>query len=331
MKTNDLIRLSTTALIILAAALVAWLAWQHYMLSPWTRDARVRADVVRVAPDIAGRVTQVAVHDNQVVKAGDLLFKVDREPYVLAVERAHADWLAAKAKAAMARAEIASAAANLAASQTDYKMRREHAERRDALGNAVSREIRDDARSAANAAQAAVQKAKAAQQAAKANAEHSNAAVLQAKAALDNARLQLQRTEVLAPIDGTVTNLNLRSGDYTHAGQAHLALVSTDNMWLYGYFEETKLPAIQVGDAVDIRLMAGDVQLSGQVESIATGIADAASPTSENLLADVQPTFNWIRLAQRIPVRISIDPASIPEGLTLAAGMSATLRVQPTL
>lgn len=331
MKTNDLIRLSTTALIILAAALVAWLAWQHYMLSPWTRDARVRADVVRVAPDIAGRVTQVAVHDNQVVKAGDLLFKVDREPYVLAVERAHADWLAAKAKAAMARAEIASAAANLAASQTDYKMRREHAERRDALGNAVSREIRDDARSAANAAQAAVQKAKAAQQAAKANAEHSNAAVLQAKAALDNARLQLQRTEVLAPIDGTVTNLNLRSGDYTHAGQAHLALVSTDNMWLYGYFEETKLPAIQVGDAVDIRLMAGDVQLSGQVESIATGIADAASPTSENLLADVQPTFNWIRLAQRIPVRVSIDPASIPEGLTLAAGMSATLRVQPTL
>lgn len=127
-----------------------------------------------------------------------------------------------------------------------------------------------------------------------------------------------------------MTNLDVRQGDWASAGQARMALVGTQSMWVYAYFEETKLPAIHVGDVVDIQLMAGGTHLRGRVEGIATGIADAASPTADNLLADVQPTFNWIRLAQRIPVRVGIDPSSMPEGTLLAAGMSASVRVLPT-
>ncbi|HEY8328050.1 MAG TPA: HlyD family efflux transporter periplasmic adaptor subunit, partial [Rhodanobacter sp.] len=153
-------------------------------------------------------------------------------------------------------------------------------------------------------------------------------AVRQARIALERAQLDLARTEVRAPSDGTITNLDVRAGDFADAGKPRMALVEHDDIWIYGYFEETKLPKVHVGDPVDIRLMAGGVRLRGHVDSIATGIADAASPTSDNLLAQVEPTFNWIRLAQRVPVRVRIDESSIPRGAVLAAGMSATLVVQ---
>ena len=130
-----------------------------------------------------------------------------------------------------------------------------------------------------------------------------------------------------ATADGYITNLDVRVGDYAQAGSAQLALVRDDAMWIYGYFEETKLPRVHVGDRADIRLMSGGVLLRGKVEGIARGIADSDNPTSASLLADVSPTFNWIRLAQRVPVRVRIDPASIPKDTILAAGMTATVTV----
>ena len=142
------------------------------------------------------------------------------------------------------------------------------------------------------------------------------------------AQLNLDRTEVRAPVDGYVTNLDVRVGDYASTGVPRLALIDSHSYWIYGYFEETKLAQVRIGDRVDISLMSG-TRLQGTVESIARGITDADNPTGSDLLANVNPTFNWVRLAQRLPVRVRIDGEHLPEGTVLAAGMTATLIVRP--
>lgn len=329
MKTASLIRGGVTSVVVLFAAVLAYVVWHQYMLRPWTRDARLRAEVVRIAPDVSGLVTEVAVHDNQLVKKGDLLFVIDRDRYALAVAKAEADLQAAEAAARAAGASISAASAGASASQAEYQMRQQQAQRRAQLDGIVSRESQADARAVAQAAQASWKQAQASAHAASAGSQQAGAALQQARVILQQAQLELARTEVRASADGTITNLDVRVGDYAAAGQARMALVASEGMWVYGYFEETKLPKIHRGDAVDIRLMAGGVHLQGKVEGIATGIADAAGPTSSNLLAEVEPTFNWVRLAQRVPVRVSIDPASVPTDAVLSAGMSATLVIKP--
>ncbi len=269
-------------------ALAVWLGrnlWVNYMDKPWTRDGRVRANIVTVAADVSGQVANVAVRDNQVVKKGDLLMQIDPAHYRVAVRQAEA--LAAARKAAL-------------------EMRRASARRRAAMDEqVVSRESREDASGTAAAAAAEYQ---------------------QALAGLDAARLNLERTEVRAPVDGFITNLNVHQGDYARAGEAKLAIVDEHSFWVYGYFEETKLPHIQVGDSVELQLMNGE-RLEGHVESIARAIYDRDNPPSRELVADVNPTFNWVRLAQRVPVRVHID--KVPDGLTLAAGMTVTVIVHP--
>jgi multidrug resistance efflux pump len=317
MKTASLIRGGVTCVVVLLAAVMAYVVWHQYMLSPWTRDARLRAEVVRIAPDVSGLVTEVAVRDNQPVKKGELLFVVDPQRYQLAV---------AQAEAALRAAEAAAAGAS--ASQAEYLMRQEQAQRRARLDGVVSREAQADARALAQAAQASWKQAQAGTHAASASRQQAVAALQQAQVALERARLDLARTQVRASADGSITNLDVRVGDYAASGVPRMALVASEGLWVYGYFEETKLPSIHRGDAVDIRLMAGGLHLRGTVEGIATGIADAAGPTGSHLLAEVEPTFNWVRLAQRVPVRVSIDPRSVPEGAVLSAGMSATLVIQ---
>lgn len=269
-------------------ALAVWLGrnlWVNYMDKPWTRDGRVRANIVTVAADVSGQVANVAVRDNQVVKKGDLLMQIDPAHYRVAVRQAEA--LAAARKAAL-------------------EMRRASARRRAAMDEqVVSRESREDASGTAAAAAAEYE---------------------QALAGLDAARLNLERTEVRAPVDGFITNLNVHQGDYARAGEAKLAIVDEHSFWVYGYFEETKLPHIQVGDSVELQLMNGE-RLEGHVESIARAIYDRDNPPSRELVADVNPTFNWVRLAQRVPVRVHID--KVPDGLTLAAGMTVTVIVHP--
>lgn len=285
MTLRNIIGFVVTAVIFIVAILIGRTLWIYYMDEPWTRDGRVRAEVVNIAPDVSGAVVELPVRDNQVVKKGDLLMQIDPSHYQIAVEQAQAA---------------------VAARKADLQMRLDDAKRRaDMDSQVVSAENRENASHAASAAQAQYQ---------------------EALAQLDAAKLNLARTRVISPVDGYVTNLNVFRGDYATAGTARLAVVDSHSFWVYGYFEETKLPRVKVGNKAEIRLMSGPV-LKGHVESISRGIYDRDNPQSRELLADVNPTFNWVRLAQRVPVRIHID--EVPEGVVLAAGITCTVVVEP--
>jgi len=285
MTLRNLIGFIATALIFVVAILAGRVLWVHYMDEPWTRDGRVRADVVNIAPDVSGAVVDLPVHDNQLVHKGDLLMQIDPSHYQIAVEEAQAA---------------------VAARRAELTMREDDAKRRADMDSlVVSRESSENAAHTASAAQAQYQ---------------------QALAALDAAKLNLERTRVVAPVDGYVTNLQVFQGDYATAGQAKLAVVDSHSFWVYGYFEETKLPHVKVGDQAEIKLMSGGT-LQGHVESISRGIYDRDNPQSRELLADVNPTFNWVRLAQRVPVRVKID--SVPADVMLAAGTTCTVVVRP--
>ena len=324
-----ILRLLITTVVIAVAVLLGHALWKHYLYAPWTRDGRVRAEIVQVAPDVSGLVTRVAVADNQRVRKGDLLFGIDPARFRYAVDQAQANLDATEASARAAGANINAALASAAARKADYEMRAKEAARRQQLGDVIAEEVRSDAASAANAAQATWQQAQAGGHQASAAREQAQAAVEQALVALNQARLNLDRTEVRAPVDGYVTNLDIRVGDYASTGTARLALIDSHSYYIYGYFEETKLPQLRVGDPVDIRLMAGGVHLKGHISGIARGITDRDNPTGGDLLADVNPTFNWVRLAQRVPVRIAIDTSQLPADTLLTAGMTATIEVRP--
>jgi multidrug resistance efflux pump len=279
-----LLRLFVTLTTLAVAMVAGWFLWRTYEDSPWTRDARVRANVVQVTPDVSGVVIDVRIKDNQNVKVGDVLFVIDQARFQLA---------------------LANAEAALAGAQSLRDQRQEEYARRQRLSTAsISDEALAQAHSAALSAQAAYD---------------------QAQAALDIARLNLARTQVRAPVNGHVTNLLLDKGDYATAGKAMVAVVDSDSYYVAGYFEETKLRSIRIGDNVSIRLLGYDSELRGHVESVARAITDRDNAPGSELIANVNPTFNWVRLAQRIPVRIAID--DVPEGITLSAGMTATVVV----
>lgn len=286
MPVKRLVSVCATLLILGLAVLLVRTLWLHYMDSPWTRDGRVRADIINIAPDVAGLVVEVAVHDNQRVAVGDLLLRIDPAHYRMAVQQAEA--LVAARKAALA-------------------MRQVNARRRADMDDlVVSRESREDAGHLSAIALAEYQ---------------------QALALLDAARLDLQRTEVRATAAGYITNLSVFEGDYASTGEPSMALVDSDSFYVNGYFEETRLPHIRLGAPVEMRMMSGE-RLRGHVDSIARGIYDRDNPQSRELTADVNPTFNWVRLAQRVPVRIHLD--EVPAGLQLAAGMTCTVVVEET-
>jgi multidrug resistance efflux pump len=289
----------------------------------------VRAEVIRIAPDVSGLVTRVPVIDNQEVKKGDVLFEIDPERFHIAEQQAEANLNAAKAAARAAGANIDAVLASAAARKAEYDMRQEQAQRRQELADVVPKEERTDAKSAAMTARAVWEQAQASGHQANASREQAEAAVVQAQVALDRAKLDLERTEVRAPVDGYVTNLDVRVGDYAATGSPRLALIDRHSYYIYGYFEETKLPHLRVGDPVDIRMLSGGIHLKGHITGVARGITDRDNPTGRDLLADVNPTFNWVRLAQRVPVRVDIDEASEPKGLILSAGMTVSIDVQP--
>nr|WP_240320215.1 HlyD family secretion protein [Achromobacter insuavis] len=272
----------TLAALALAGALVAAL-WNAYVLAPWTRDGRVSAHVVRVAPEVSGTVAEVAVDDNQPVKRGDVLYRIDPSRFELAVAQARA--LAA------------------AADET-LRQRQDEARRRDGLDDLVSREDIQRAGRAVAIAQAEAQRA---------------------RAALDVAELDLARSVLRAPVDGFVTRLRLRRGDYAVAGKPDIAILDAHSFWITGYFEETKLERIRPGAPAQIKLMGYAPLLTGRVASIGHGIADDNDGPDEYGLPAVKANFSWVRLAQRIPVRIEID--AVPDGVQLAAGMTCSVDV----
>lgn len=279
-------RWSATLAVCALAAIAALSLWDRYEMRPWTRDGRVRADVVRVASDMGGLVTQVLVHDNQRVSAGQLLLVLDQPRLAAALEKADAAVSSARATLALARREST---------------------RDNALGNLVASETRE-------------------RNAAKVDTEL--AALAQARAEQRVAQLNVQRTEVRATTDGIVTNLDLHAGDYLQPGAQALALIDTHSLRIEGYFEETKLTCITEGDAAVARLMGDTRDVRGHVDSIAAGIADDQRSSTHNLLPAVAPTYTWVRLAQRIPVRIRIDDA--PPDTRLIVGRTANVTITPS-
>lgn len=278
-------RYALTLSAVAVSTLVAFILWKHYAQTPWTRDGRVRADVVQIAPDVSGPVSSVMVRDNQWVNRGDTLYVID--PH----------WL---------KLSMLSAQADVEAKRHEMLMRQDAARRRAQIKEVISGEDIQQTRSAASVAVANYQGA---------------------LAALELAQLNLSHATVRSPVAGYVTHLRLRPGDYATAGETKVAIVDAHSFWVVGYFEETRLRHIQVGNRAQVSLMGFDVMITGHVESIGRGIGDSNDETGGLGLPEVNPTFNWVRLAQRVPVRIQLD--RIPEGVVLVAGLSASVAIVP--
>jgi multidrug resistance efflux pump len=279
-------RFAVTTIAVVIAAVVGWQLWVYYMDAPWTRDGRVRADVVQLATDVSGLVSKVLVKDNEAVKQGQILFVIDPVRFQLALQQAEAVVSSKQAAAQEAVREM-----NRFQSLTTLSISVEQQQQRAAL------------------------------------ATEAGAAYAQAVADRDIARLNLERSEVHAPVNGFVTNFDMKPGDYIDAGKAVFALIDTDSFHVDAYFEETKLPRIAVSDPVRVYLMGERAVITGHVDSIAGGIADRERQGSADLLANVNPTFSWVRLAQRIPVRIALD--HVPPDLRLVTGRTATVEIMP--
>jgi RND family efflux transporter MFP subunit len=288
MAMTTALRVIVTLVAVAAATVTGWWLWNFYMLSPWTRDARVLVNTGMIAPDVSGIITAINVVDNQKVAKGEELFIIDRERFALAVEQAEA---------------------SVEQGKWTLKLAQDNAERDARLiardSSAISAETAEATHSKAREAAAALQLA---------------------LSRLAAARLDLERSTVRSPVNGLVTNLTATVGDYATRGTGVLALVDTDSFYVYAYFMETKLPAIKIGSEAEIRLMAGGTVLRGTVQGLSRAIANPTAGRGE-LLASVDPNFEWIRLAQRIPVRIALD--KVPADLPLVAGMSATVVIPP--
>lgn len=308
-----LARLATLAVVALAFVL-GWFAWEHYTRAPWTRDARVRADVVTLSADVSGRIVSLGVQDNQHIEKGQLLLEIDPARYTLAVEHAKRAVEVAKATLGQSEATIVSSEALLRQRQSEERRRRTLKQR-----FAISGEEWEKSSTEVAVAQAELLRNQA-------NLGLAQANVQLAIAALTQAELDLQRTRVAAPVSGYVTNLLTRQGDYATAGGALLALVDSDSFYISGYFEETKLPRIAEGDRVRIELMSGET-FGGTVQSIAFAIADRENSPGSRLLANINPSYTWVKLAQRVPVRIQIDADYVGKN-RLRAGTTATVTVE---
>jgi len=274
---------------LLAVALAVRLSlamWDAYMAAPWTRDGTMRVYVVTMAPEVAGRIVELPVADNQFVHKGDLLMTIDPANYRIAVALAEA-----AVKQAEATAQNASREAKRREQESDL---------------AVTAESRETYQANAAAAQAQVE---------------------QAKANRDQARVNLERTQIHSPVNGWVTNLTTQLGDYATVGANKISVVDSDSFWVDGYFQETNLAPIRVGDPAEIRLMGYSEIVRGTVASITRGIAATNTQSDAQGLETINPIFTWVRLAQRIPVRIHID--HVPDSVTLVAGMTATVRINP--
>jgi RND family efflux transporter MFP subunit len=279
-------QVAVTAIAVSLAAIVVWNIWIYYEVEPRTRDGRILADVVTVAPDVAGHVVDVAIHDDQLVKKGDILLKIDPARYAIALDQAEASVNDARATLTQAKNDL---------------------ERYQKLGDVASVKQRE---------QAATTVAKAA------------AAYQQAQATLDLAHLNLHRTIVRSPVNGKITNLVLQAGNYVSAGSPVMAIVDGDSFYAVGYFEETKLSQIKVGERATIAIMGERQILTGRISGIAAAITDPDRTTNAQLLPTVSPSFKWVRLAQRIPVRIALD--SPPDTIRLVAGRTVSVDIQPT-
>jgi len=353
------LRYLLTGLVVLAAvAAVTW-KYRDYVANPWTRNGQISATVLQVAPRVSGPIVELPIVDDQAVKRGDLLFKIDPRIYQAAVDQAAARLdatrdqlknLAEQVKASQAAVEqsesrikqaesaVVSARANLDKAQKDFDRASNLVTKGD-----VSKRTFDQAKAAFDISQADLAKAEA--QATQATAARlqaqaelarteaqlgapgeDNAQLREAKAALETARLNLEFTEVRASVDGYVTNLQLRLGSQAVANQPSLALVDTSSFYAQGFFRENAVGHVRPGMAALVTLMTyPDRPVSGRVSSIGWGIYQDDGASGPDLLPKIKPTFEWIRLAQRIPVLVHLD--SIADSVELRVGTTASVLV----
>jgi multidrug resistance efflux pump len=268
-----------------AAIGLAWMAWNYYEYTPWTRDGRVRVYTVHVAPEVSGTVVSLPLTDTQFVHKGDVLFQIDPRTYENKLKQATGQLAKAQAQASYLEAQ---------------------AGRRSQLSDlSVSAEQRQNAVGIAQAA---------------------NDTVLEAAGTLDQAKLDLERTTIRSPVNGWISDLILQQGGFAAAGRPAVTLVNADSFWVVGYFEETQLPRVRGGDSVRMVLMAYPGQPAwGHVAGFGDGINVPDSAPGVQGLPSVNPVFTWVRLAQRIPIRVELDDVPCP--IVLSAGMTATISI----
>jgi multidrug resistance efflux pump len=277
-----------TLVAVVAAGMVLASMFREYLFQPWTRDGHVRAQVIKITPRVGGPIIDLPIHDNQAVTSGDLLFSIDPRTYQLAIEQAEA-----RLKQALASERV----------KMDQAQRARELSKKDK--GAISE-------------QALVRKEN--------DLLVAKANVKVAEANLHAAELDLEFTEVRAPVDGYVTNLLLRYGSQTVANQPALALIDTSSFWVHGFFKETQIENIRPDNKVVIKLMSyPDTPLEGVVESMGWGIAQQDGAPAADLLPTINPSFDWIRLAQRIPVRIRLT--RVPDEVDLRVGTTASVFV----
>lgn len=262
--------------------------FQDYINNPWTRDGQVRAQVIQVTPRESGMIEKIDVIDNQFVKKGDLLFEIDESSFVITI---------AQTKAELKREQV-----NARGTKIEYeRVKKIAAKDRGAVSqkDLIRHEV---------------------------NYYKSLAKIDSLKEKLNTAKLNLTYTKVYASVDGYVSNINFQIGSQAVANKAILALVDSNSFWVFGYFRENMISDVAIGDEAKVTLMAySDKPISGKVESIGWGIAHSDGNPGANLLPSIKPVFQWIRLAQRIPVRIQLD--ELPAGVELRFGLSASVMV----
>ncbi|MGR8918032.1 MAG: HlyD family secretion protein [Gammaproteobacteria bacterium] len=355
-------KLSLTGLVIALAVVLVWGEYREQAVNPWTRDGQVRADVIQITPRVSGPIVTLAVRDNQFVEAGDLLFEIDPRTFAAARAQASAQYdqardaylaqeqqvEAVRAQVEAARAEVVRAESavkqidsTIEKNQAEFDRQQEMLPKRATSQKAVDRakanfevslEQRKGAIASLGQARAALRETEAelAETRAKLGAlGDANASIRAARASLDQAELNVEFTRVVAPVDGYVTNLNLRIGSHAVANQPVLALVDVNSYWVHGFFKETRVGEIDAGDRARVTLMSfPDVPLEGYVDSVGWGIAQQDGSVGADLLPNVNPTFEWIRLAQRVPVRIHLT--DVPAEVELRVGTTASVQVMTT-
>ena len=286
MKT--LIKLLVTLGILAVAGYFGYNRFEAYIENPWTRDGQVRTQVIQVTPRVNGMVIKIHVVDNQKVKTGDLLFEIDPSQYQVKVDQA---------KARLQRTLEAAKGTKIEYERVNkiYKRDKGAVSQKDLVRNQT-------------------------------NYYKSLADIDASTESLNTAKLNLSYTKVYAEVDGYVSNINFQIGSQASAGKPILALVDENAYWVFGFFREDAIPEVEVGDTAKVTLLAyPDTVLSGKVESIAWGISHSDGNPGNNLLPSVKPVFQWIRLAQRIPVRIKLD--KLPENVKLRVGLTASVMI----
>jgi multidrug resistance efflux pump len=349
-----------TGLIVLVAAALVLFKYRDYVLNPWTRDGQVRADVIKITPRVTGPIVELPIRDNQLVRAGDLLFRIDPRTFEAERDRARAQLdetgdtvralekqvEAATAAVEVARGNIVRAESQIAGYDATIEQRKAEFERQQELlpQKATSQRSLEQAKASYLVALQEKRTSEAQLLQVKANLLESQASLAEAEAqlgeigdanpqvrisvaALRQAELNLEFTEVRAPVDGYITNLSLRLGTQAVANQAALALVDVSTFRVDGFFRENSIGNIRPGDQAVITLMSfPDRPLRGYVDSLGWGIAQQDGSTGEDLLPNISPTFEWIRLAQRIPIRIHLT--EVPEGVELRVGTTGSVLVR---